>query len=99
MLAILPWSKCRSLICVVVAAAFVAAGGAAAESTYRSDPANYRRVLPLLAPGDTLALSAGEYRDGLPLLDLSGEPGRPISISGPPEGPRAIFLARPGHAT
>ena len=82
-----------------LAAAFVAASDAGAQAVYPAAPDNYRHLLTLLQPGDTLALSAGEYRDGLPVHKLSGEPGRPITISGPPSGPSATFVARSGHST
>ena len=45
-------------------------------------------------------MSPGEYRDGLPLHNLSGGPGRPITISGPDGGRTpATFIARPGRNT
>ena len=82
-----------------VATALLAASAAGAESVYRASPDNYRRAIGLLRPGDTLALSAGEYRDGLPVRNLSGEPGRPITISGPRRGAPATFVARDGRNT
>jgi hypothetical protein len=84
---------------MLVVAAFVAASDAGAESAYRGTPDNYRQLIALLRPGDTLALAAGEYRDGLPAHNLAGEPGRPITIAGPEVGPSATFVARRGHAT
>jgi hypothetical protein len=80
-------------------AALLAVNSAHAESVYRGSPDNYRRFIGLLRPGDTLVLAPGEYRDGLPLRNLSGEPGRPITISGPRRGALATFVARSGHNT
>ena len=88
-----------SRIVVVIGIAFLAASGAHAESVYRASPDNYRHLITLLRPGDTLMLGAGEYRDGLPAHGLSGEPGRPITISGSIGEPPAILVARPGHNT
>jgi hypothetical protein len=87
------------LALALLAAAFLAASDAGARAVYRATAANYRDLITLLQPGDTLALSAGEYRDGLVVHNVSGEPGRPITIAGPPRGPSATFVARPGHPT
>src|SRR6266508_1810770 len=76
----------RGLALAFVAFALLAAGDTGATSVYRGTPDNYRRLITLLGPGDTLALSAGDYRDGLPVHHLSGEPGRSITISGPRRG-------------
>jgi len=67
-------------------------------------PADYLTALGNLKAGDTLRLAPGEYDDpqgvpGLPLFDLHGEPGRPIVIEGPREGPKARLLARSSHNT
>jgi len=64
-----------------------------AATTYEAAPHNYRRVLAALRAGDTLVLAAGEYRNGLPLHNLAGEPDRPITITGPADGPPATFVA------
>jgi hypothetical protein len=87
------------LVLAVLAVAFLAVGDAGAQVVYRAAADNYRDLITLLQPGDTLELSAGEYRDGLVVHNLSGAPGRPITISGPPRGPSATFVARPGHNT
>jgi len=87
------------LALAILANSFLAACNASAQTVYRAAPDNYRHLIALLQPGDTLALAAGEYRDGLPVHNLSGEPGRPITISGPPTGASASFIARPGHNT
>ena len=49
-------------------------------------------------------LEPGVYNDpsdvaGLPIIDLNGEPGRPIVITGPDNGPRPIFEARSSYNT
>lgn len=83
----------------MIASALLAAGGASAAAVYRAAPHDYRGLLKLLRPGDTLALAPGEYREGLPLHGLSGEPGRPITIEGPQGALPATFFARRGHNT
>jgi len=74
----------------------------ALAADYQATPENYRQFLPRLQAGDRLMLGAGTYRQGLPLKNLAGEPGRPIVVEGPPvsapEGP-ARFLARQGANT
>ena len=82
-----------------IATALLVVSAAGAESTYRASPDNYRRSIGLLRPGDTLVLAAGAYRDGLPVYNLSGTPGRPITISGPRRGAPATFIAREGRNT
>jgi len=82
-----------------IATALLVVSAAGAESVYRASPDNYRRSIGLLRPGDTLVLAAGAYRDGLPVRNLSGEPGRPITISGPRRGATATFIAREGRNT
>lgn len=49
-------------------------------------PADYRRILPTLAAGDTLRLAAGVYDRGLPLTDCVGSPQAWITIEGPESG-------------
>ena len=82
-----------------IATVVLVVSAAAAESVYRASPDNYRRSIGLLRPGDTLMLAAGAYSDGLPVRNLSGEPGRPITISGPRRGAAATFIAREGRNT
>lgn len=67
--------------------------------TIEAGPDNYRSQLSALQPGDWLQLSAGTYRDGLPLRDLAGNAAHPIVISGPTSGEPAVFLARSGANT
>jgi hypothetical protein len=89
----------RFIAAVGLVAVLLGASPAAAASTYEASPDTYRRLVRTLRAGDTLALAAGEYREGLPLLNLSGEPDRPITISGPTSGPPAVFIARAEHNT
>jgi MYXO-CTERM domain-containing protein len=56
-----------------------------------ADPATYASVLPTLKPGDTLNLAAGTYTSGLNVTDLNGSDGAWITISGPANGPPAVF--------
>jgi len=65
----------------------------------RGDPSNYRTILGVLKPGDTLTLEPGVYRQGLPLHNLKGTPDHPIRIAGPAMGRPAEFLGREGHNT
>jgi len=83
----------------VIATALLASGIAQAATTYEATPENYRRLLDRLRAGDTLALAPGEYRDGLRLHNLAGEPGRPITITGPARGPAASFVANEDRNT
>jgi len=59
-------------------------------------PGNYREVLARLEPGDTLALEAGDYRDGLPVHGLVGTQEQPIHIAGPQSGKPAVIHPRRG---
>lgn len=47
-------------------------------------PADYRKKLASLSPGDTLRLEPGIYTTGLPLTDCNGTPDAWITIEGPP---------------
>jgi hypothetical protein len=79
--------------------ALAAFGPAAGAATIDATPANYRELVPKLRAGDTMRLAAGEYHDGLALIDLAGDADRPITVSGPAQGALATFIARPGHNT
>jgi len=70
-----------------------------ASRLLEGNPANYRRLLGQLGPGDTLQLRAGEYRQGLPVHNLNGRPDEPIHIAGQEKRPRPVFLGRPGANT
>jgi hypothetical protein len=62
---------------------------------YNGNPGNYRDLLDILVAGDTLLLAAGTYTEGLPIYDMNGTAGAPITIAGPESGARAVFLANP----
>jgi len=62
-------------------------------------PADYRSQLRKLQAGDQLSLRPGSYTQGLPIHHLRGQPDAPIVITGPENGQRAVFIARPGHNT
>jgi hypothetical protein len=83
----------------LVAMACLAIAHIGVAAVHEATPDDYRPALGRLRAGDTLSLAAGVYRDGLPAHRLSGEPGRPIIISGPERGPAATFVARSGHNT
>lgn len=78
---------CAGLLCSL------AHGVTAAD--YRADAEHYHDHLQRLLPGDRLLLEPGDYLQGLPLHNLSGEAGRPIVIeaANPAAPPR--FRARP----
>jgi hypothetical protein len=69
-------------------------------------PSDYLTLLKQMQPGDTLLLRPGIYGKGnvqeissLPIVDLNGEPGKPIVISGPEQGALPVFLARASFNT
>lgn len=78
---------------------FVGPQTVAASAIHVVGPDDYRDVLPTLEAGDTLALEAGDYRDGLPIHELEGTADEPIHIAGPEHGEPAVFHARRGHNT
>ncbi|HET9462534.1 MAG TPA: hypothetical protein VFO43_01015, partial [Thiobacillus sp.] len=82
---------CLGLLCLLTELA--------AAADYRVVAQNYHDYLRRLQPGDRVLLEAGDYRQGLPLSDLSGHAGRPIVIeaANPAAPPR--FIARPGANT
>ena len=81
------------------AIAAIIASGAADAAILDATPDNYRRLLRELRPGDSLTLAAGRYADGLPLHNLAGNPGQPITVSGPAQGAPAVFVADSGRNT
>ena len=89
----------RSLAIAFTSTALIAFNPAGAASVFPATPANYRSFVKTLRAGDTLVLSAGEYREGLPLQNVAGERDQPITIVGPEHGPAAIFRARTGRNT
>lgn len=70
---------------------------------YHADPGNFQQLLASLRAGDTLLLAAGVYEGtsvpGLPIFGLNGTAERPIVISGPASGLRAVLLGRSTHNT
>ena len=73
-------------------------------------PSDYLGKLSQLAPGDTLLLAPGNYGvdaagndtasvPGLPIFNLNGTPGAPITISGPVSGPMPVLFGRSTHNT
>ncbi len=75
-----------------------------AERIIVANPANYQSLLRTLKPGDTLLLASGDYDDpqgapGLPVFDLHGAEGAPITISGPESGRQAVLFGRSSHNT
>jgi hypothetical protein len=89
----------RFVAYALIAITFAVFGTANAATIYPASPENYRSMLAQLRAGDTLLLSPGEYRRGLPVHNLQGTPAQPIVISGPESGPAAIFIARAGQNT
>jgi len=86
-------------ICAVLAFVLLHVPSLAFSATYTGAPTNYRQLLSALAPGDQLLLEPGIYRDGLPIINVNGELGRPIAIVGPEQGPRSVFIGRWGANT
>ena len=84
---------------LALALSLTVAGAGQAQAIHEASPQDYRRAVAMLRAGDTLALAAGEYREGLTLRYLAGEADRPITISGPATGPPATFVARDGRNT
>ncbi len=83
---------CAGLLCL--------ASGMVFAADYRAGPDDYREQLRRLQPGDRLLLKAGDYRQGLPLHELSGRSGQPIIIEAlNPSAPLPRFIARPGANT
>jgi hypothetical protein len=73
-------------------------------ATIPANPSNYLTLLGGLQPGDTLVLESGIYNDlsdvpGLPIINMNGQPGMPIIITGPTSGPHAIMQGRSSHNT
>jgi hypothetical protein len=92
------WRAVSTGVCLLVAMLWM--GGAVAQGRLLfANPDNYRQLLRQLGPGDTLRLAPGEYRRGLVVHDLHGEPEAPIVIEGPADPPFAVILGRSGHNT
>jgi len=73
--------------------------GTAAATDYRANAQDYLDYVRRLQPGDRLLLEAGDYRQGLPLRNLSGEARQPIVIEAASPSAPPRFLARPGANT
>lgn len=72
----------------------------ATRATYTAGPDTYLDFVRILKPGDYLQLLPGEYRHGLPVVQIAGTADRPVVISGAGDGRlRPVFIARPGHNT
>lgn len=83
---------CAGVLCLL--------SGMASAADYRADPDDYREQLRRLQAGDRLLLKSGDYRQGLPLHELSGRSGQPIIIEAlNPSAPLPRFIARPGANT
>ena len=72
--------------------------------TITASPADYLDKLSNLHPGDTLLLDGGVYDNpnaapGLPIFDLNGEPGNPITIMGSESGSQPVFYGNGGTNT
>lgn len=78
---------CIGLLCLLT--------GITAAADYRVDAQNYRDYLRRLQPGDRLLLVSGDYRQGLPLHNLSGRAGQPIVIEAVDPAVPPRFIARP----
>lgn len=76
---LLPLAACLALLSVTC-------HHASAAGVKTAVPADYRRKLTELAPGDTLRLEPGVYMSGLPLTDCNGTSDAWITIEGPPPG-------------
>lgn len=68
-------------------------------AVHEGSPADYRRLLRALKPGEELRLAPGDYVGGLSIHDLAGTEHAPIVISGPAGPAEARMLARPGRNT
>jgi len=82
---------CAGLLCLLT--------GVAAAADYRAGTEDYRDYLRRLQPGDRLLLAPGDYRQGLPLRNLSGQAGQPIVIEAADPTVPPHFIARPGANT
>jgi hypothetical protein len=71
----------------------------ASAQEIKANPNTYRLQLKGLKPGQTLVLEPGNYDEGLPIVKLHGGKDRPITIRGPAEGKRAVFVGRKDNNT
>ncbi len=89
-------SSCPARLAMLALLLLQPLAGAHAE-TYVVGPNDYRKALGRLQPGDTLALRAGEYRNGLRIHNLHGTEDARIHIAGPETGDPAIIYPRRGN--
>ena len=89
----------RARVGRLIAVVCLALANVGLARVYEASPNDYRQSIKRLRAGDTLLLAAGDYRDGLPVHELSGAPGRPIVIAGPAQGAPATFVAQAGRNT
>lgn len=90
---------------LALAALFLLSGTTLARELRVGTDEELRKACADLRAGDVLLVGPGEYRGGLMLTDLTGEPDRPIVIAGsdPADPPRfvgggeALHLTRPRH--
>lgn len=82
---------CLGLLCLLT--------DMAAAADYHANTQNYRDYLRRLQPGDRVLLAPGDYRQGLPLHNLSGQAGQPIVIEAADPAAPPRFIARPGANT
>src|SRR5512139_317138 len=79
-------AACAAWLCLLA--------GTAAATDFRANAQDYRDYLHRLRAGDRLLLEPGEYLEGLPLRNLSGDADRPITIEAAETSEPPHFLAR-----
>lgn len=85
---------------LLLIAALFATSPVLAGNRYVGDPDNYRSFVSRLQAGDRLQLLPGVYKQGLPVVRLTGSREAPIVIEGLYEDEqRPVFLAREGYNT
>jgi hypothetical protein len=89
----------RCLIACLLGVGLLTTGAPTRGGDYTSNPDAYLQVVSSLAPGDSLTLEPGVYRQGLPLHGLHGTPQRRIVVQGSRTGPPAILLGHDGQNT
>jgi len=80
---------------IVHVGVFCLLAGTVAAADYRAGAEDYRDHARRLQPGDRLLLEPGDYRQGLPLHNLSGRAGQPIVIEAADPAAPPRFIARP----
>jgi hypothetical protein len=82
----------RSLGVMLAGLLLLLPGPALGRERKAGDDEQFRRACRDLQAGDVLLIAPGEYRGGLALADLKGEPKRPIVIAGADRGRPPVFL-------